>query len=264
MKYILSTLLTVFTFSPVVSAENNIAENQEKLVNSFSQKAEEIITKKWEDYRDLIIYILKEFSQRRDVKPETAFAISTLADMIKKNKDKVTWPQEFTDLNIDIETVKQTWLDWINTERKSIWVTPYTYENKLEKTALIWSQLSKSKWYIDHKISPWDSYYDYWKKAAWMKQHWVVCKNISKITFSESIGWGTFTCSDNDCTDELTEWIKSTFDFFMSEKGKSYKPHYEAIAGKLFKTMWLGITLEKTWTNRYKYYLTNHYCTQLQ
>lgn len=54
------------------------------------------------------------------MKPETAFAISTLADMIKKNKDKVTWPQEFTDLNIDIETVKQTWLDWINTERKSI------------------------------------------------------------------------------------------------------------------------------------------------
>jgi len=42
--------------------------------------------------------------------------------------------------------------------------------------------------------SPSDSYYDYWKKAAWMENNGVACKNVSRATFSESIAWNIYTC----------------------------------------------------------------------
>lgn len=165
---------------------------------------------------------------------------------------------------VNIDEVRTYWLWLINAERSSIWLANYSYDSSLDTTAQIWSNLAKSRWYIDHKVnSPSDSYYDYWKKATWMTNNGVTCENISRITFSESIGWQTYSCSaGNDCTASLKKAVKSTFDFYMSEKWTSYDPHYRAIAQPLFETMWLWISVVDQWNNRYKMYLTNHYCTK--
>ena len=74
--------------------------------------------------------------------------------------------------------------------------------------------------YIDHKVdSPSDSYYDYWKKAAWMEENGVVCENISRATFSESIAYNNYYCADTSkCTDAIKKAVKRTYDFYMSEK----------------------------------------------
>ena len=210
--------------------------------------------------------MLYTFEETKENNKENIRLSAVLEELIQrlKKKEISNWWKEFRDLNIDIEQVKATWISWINKERDLLWVPLYAYDSSLEKTALAWSEFWKSKWLLDHKVSSEDSYYDYTKKAQWMKVHWVVCKNLYRVTFSESIGWGSFSCSDTDCTQELTNAIEKSFKFYMAEKWKTYKPHYEAISGKLFTLMWLGIALEKTSSSNYKYYLTNHYCTKLQ
>jgi hypothetical protein len=137
---------------------------------------------------------------------------------IEKETSSINKSSEYTGKNIDIAKVKKYWIDLQNTERKSLGLTPFSYDDKLDITALKWSQNKRDAGTIDHKVSPGDSYYDYWKKADWMKDNGVVCTNIDRVTFSESIGWGHMSCKDDECTDELNTAIKSTFDFFMSEK----------------------------------------------
>jgi predicted KAP-like P-loop ATPase len=71
-----------------------------------------------------------------------------------------------------------------------------------------------------------------------MEDNGVVCKNISRATFSESIAWNNYYCKDTSkCTSEIKKAVKRSFDFYMSEKGTNYDPHYRAIAHKLFETM---------------------------
>lgn len=264
MKHILLSIFCILllSWSPVFW-DYQLTQKDFEIIEKYNKKSDSIVETKWEKQKEFMIYTLTE-AQENYKENERLYGILTeLISHIAKPKD-IVWGKEFQDLNIDIEQVKNSWISWINEERNSLWVPLYTYDYALEKTALLWSQLAKQKWLIDHKVSPWDSYYDYYKKASWMKEHGVVCKNLYRVTFSESIGWWVFSCSDTDCTQELTDAIEGSFDFYMNEKWKEYKPHYEAIAGKLFTIMWLGIELEKTSNTRYKYYLTNHYCTQLQ
>ncbi|MDR1944596.1 MAG: hypothetical protein LBQ59_00460 [Candidatus Peribacteria bacterium] len=53
-----------------------------------------------------------------------------------------------------------------------------------------------------HKRDLSDSYYDYNKIASWLKDRGIVCKNVNTVTFSESVAWTSYYCSENstDCT----------------------------------------------------------------
>lgn len=164
---------------------------------------------------------------------------------------------------MNIDKVKTAWLDWQDQERRKIWLPDYTYNELLNKSAWDWSKTAKQRGKIDHKRNKKDRYYDFKKIGNWLKWEWVVCKNVSKKTFSESIGYGVFTCKDWECSDELTEALKGTFKLYMSEKWKKSTPHYGAIVNKYFTLIWTGIEVDKTWKNRYKYYITTHYCTEL-
>ena len=76
----------------------------------------------------------------------------------------------------------------------------------------------------------------------------------------ENIGWGTYSCSDTECTDELLKSVKTTYAFFMSEKGRKYSPHYDSIVNPNYRIIGLGIVVDE---KRGKYYLTVHYGTAL-
>jgi hypothetical protein len=94
-----------------------------------------------------------------------------------------------------------------------------------------------------------------------MKQNWVQCPIVNGKTFSETIGYWTFVCSDWECSEEIKSAIEKSFNTFMAEKGKEYAPHYNAIINPDFTAIWLGLTFSSVWENRHKFYLTNHYCT---
>lgn len=161
----------------------------------------------------------------------------------------------------DKEEVFMYWKDLLNEVREWEWLTWYSYDESLNITAKKWSDLAVSRWKISHQVDLWDSYYDYSKKVVWMRENWVTCKNVDRATFSESIAWQEFNCNSDDCTEEVKQSIKRSYDFFVWEKWQEYDLHYKAIVHLYFETMWLWLSIVEKSANRYKIYLTNHYCT---
>lgn len=254
------------------------------LVYKFVAKVDKIVQKKWINYKFSLLlkisdildkkkYSLKittileeiiKWIQKIEVRKEEIVEDKVIEKELEEEVKEINSSENTYNLkNIDINRVKTTWLSWYNDVRKDLWRKAYSYNSKLEKTAIEWSKLANSRNEITHKRNSSDSYYDYSKINTWFKDRGVVCKNIYRVTHSENIGWGTFSCSDSDCTDELINWIKSSFDFYMSEKDKDYKAHYLSITNNYFTQIGLWIDIEESWNSRYKYYLTVHYCTEL-
>ncbi|MCA9378731.1 hypothetical protein KC711_07870 [Candidatus Peregrinibacteria bacterium] len=72
---------------------------------------------------------------------------------------------------------------------------------------------------MSHKRTNKSSYYDYKEIEKWFSNQGLQFKNVSRKTFSESIGYGVVKCpKEGDCTDALITATKSTWKFFMSEK----------------------------------------------
>lgn len=242
--------------------ENTISEEDNILIKKFVERAKNIIEKKWENYKDLIIYSLDEKIENIDKEEKKYTVFSKLIQEIEALGKKEIAEEDMKNYNIDIKKIRETWLSWLNKERTSLGKTAYSYQDILNKSSYEWSNISKARGYIDHKRNSWDTYYNYNKISSWLKDRWIICKNISKMTYSESIGWGTFSCNDDECSDETIEALKWTFNFYMSEKWRSYAPHYNAMINSHFQYIWFWLSIQKT-GNKYKYYATTHYCTSL-
>lgn len=96
-----------------------------------------------------------------------------------------------------------------------------------------------------------------------MIDDWFVARGIDPIVINrskhtENVGYGYYSCNATDCTDELIHSIRSTYDFFMSEKGRSYDAHYRSIVNPYFTKMGLDIIVVPS---EKRYYMTIHYIT---
>ncbi|MGE3279008.1 MAG: S-layer homology domain-containing protein [Candidatus Altimarinota bacterium] len=160
--------------------------------------------------------------------------------------------------NIDMQRVRQTWLEWYNGERRTQGLHDYKYNNALNRSAYVWSDFSMQRGELSHKRPGQTAYYDYNMINDWFRNLGLQFENVQRVTHSENIGWGPYSCNDSDCTDELLSTIRSTFDFYMSEKDKAYKPHYNSVMNQYFNEIGLGITVGGG-----KYYLTVHYGTKV-
>lgn len=159
---------------------------------------------------------------------------------------------------VDMDRVRATWLTWYNTARAAHGLSPYEYSEQLDRTADIWSSYNRDRGTVNHKRPGQTAYYDYDRILNWFKDLGLTFSNHNRITFTENIGYGPYACGEADCTDELLSAIRSTFDFYMAEAGKSDRPHYNSIMNSEFKNIGLGIVVKgKT------YYLTVHYGTEL-
>ncbi|MFA5748411.1 MAG: hypothetical protein WC872_04880, partial [Candidatus Absconditabacterales bacterium] len=144
--------------------------------------------------------------------------------------------------NVNVFKVLQSRLSWHNKERNNVGLSGYAYNLNLQKTANIWANeinvnLSGKVTHV-RKIT--DGYYNYKSINEWFKNNGVQLTGVGTL-FSESLGRGYYKCNKSDCTDTLIKAIKTSFDFFMSEKGKKSAPHYNGIVSKNFKLIGLGI-----------------------
>ena len=162
--------------------------------------------------------------------------------------------------SIDMQKIRTTWLLWYNGVREQTGLSDYKYNEQLNRTAISWSETSKDKGYMDHKRSVGDSYYNYNVILNWFKNLGLEFKNVNRVTFTENIGWGPYRCSKTDCTDQLISAIRTTFDFYMAEKGTASHAHYDSVMNKYFKEIGLGIAIDE---KAGKYYLTVHYATEI-
>ena len=92
----------------------------------------------------------------------------------------------------------------------------------------------------------------------WFENLGLTFENKSRVTFTENIGLGPYSCDAEDCTDELIAMIKYSFDYYMNEVNSSYRPHYNSIMNSYFKEIGLGIAISSS-----QYYLTVHYGTAI-
>lgn len=166
-------------------------------------------------------------------------------------------------INVDLNKLRQTWLNWNNAARKEAGLNDYARNIDLAFSATTWSNRAVQKGAINHQRDGQSAYYDYNKINAWFKNLGLQFKNVKRATFTENIGWGYYQCPADtkaDCTEALTKAIRTTFDFFIGEKNKKYRPHYESLMKPEFKIIGLGIALDQA---KHKYYLTVHYGTEI-
>jgi hypothetical protein len=50
----------------------------------------------------------------------------------------------------------------------------------------------------------------------------------------------------------------------MKEEFQDYQAHYQSIVNQYFTELWFGVDIKETGKNQYEFYLTVHYCTELE
>ncbi len=162
---------------------------------------------------------------------------------------------------VDLARVRTTWLALHNAERTTKSLTSFTYSSALEWTATTWAKHLADIGKASHQRNSTDGYYSYDSIKQRFTDQWIVFATKEKNgqpLFTENLWRGYYTCKKTDCTDDFIKAIKTTRTFFMSEKGKTSKPHYNAIVGN-FSTIGLGVALIGN-----KYYLVTHYTQVLK
>lgn len=162
--------------------------------------------------------------------------------------------------NIDTDSINKTWLTWLNNVRTELGLPTFTYNNNLNSTAKLWSDISLKRGYIDHRRDGQLAYYDYNLIQNWFKDLGVEFELVNRTTYTETIGWGYYNCDSSNCTKELEDAMYSTYQFIMNEKDKAYRPHYNSLINPNFTQIGLGISVDES---KNKYYLTLHYATSV-
>lgn len=163
--------------------------------------------------------------------------------------------------NVDMEKVRSEWLSWYNTARGQNGLPSYVYDESLNVTASNWSFYAKKRGFIDHKRAGQSGYYDYKKVGQWFAGKGIsFVRGSGRSDYVENIGWDYYSCSATDCTDELLASIRHTYNFFMGEKGKKYRAHYDSIMNKHYTKIGMGIAVDPV---KKRYYLTVHYGTDV-
>ena len=205
----------------------------------------------------------KSFVNRREVaemlwrlKEGKTTLASTSSDSLLASK--CTWFTEQTIPGVDMEEAKRAWLSWVNGVRVSMKLTPYYYDKQLTRTAYAWSVQAATTGTISHKRPGQTVYYDYPRMVDWFQSKGITFANVDRQTFTENIGWGVFKCKSGDCTKKFIDSMRTTFDFYMSEKGKANAPHYRTIVDPEFRELGLGLSVSGG-----KYFLTAHYGTSI-
>lgn len=162
-------------------------------------------------------------------------------------------------VNVDAKKVQSTWLGWYNGIRTKAKLAPYSYSPTLNRTATVWSTTAKQRGYLNHKRNGQTAYYDYNVIKKWFAAQGVVFTGSGTL-FTENIGWGPYSCTKKDCTSEMIDTIRYTFDAYMAEKGKSYRPHYNSVVSSVYTKIGLGIVVDE---KKGKLYLTVHYAKKV-
>lgn len=161
--------------------------------------------------------------------------------------------------HVHMDAVRRVWLRWVNDARRDRGLPALTLDPTLNATAGNWAFYSVKRGSIDHKRSIGAAYYDYKAIEQWFKNLGVTFKNIDGKTFTENIGWGVYKCSKQNCDKQLSDAIRSTFDFYMREEGTKSDAHFRSIVNPLYTKIGVGIGVDR----KGKYYLAVHYAAKI-
>lgn len=171
-----------------------------------------------------------------------------------------SWQSPLYIQGVDVSEISRGWLMWVNAIRLERGLAPLILNAQLSKTAQEWSDVAKNNGNISHKRANQTSYYDYDRMQQWFADRELIFKNTHRTTFTENIGWGVYTCTSKDCTQDLLTSVRTTFDYFVSEEQKEYRPHWNSMINPYFKIAGIGIAVD---ASKNTYYITVHYATSI-
>ncbi len=185
---------------------------------------------------------------------------SNQAPIIKQNTTQIisnSLPSSIP--GVDMTRVAESWFGLYNNYRSSLGLNSYSHDTRLDSSAHDWNMIfSASRWKNHHTRNSNDGYYNFSVIDKWFAARGINPKPVNGAKHTENVWYWYYSCNETDCTDELIASIQSTFNFFMSEKGKSYDAHYRSIINPYFTKMGFDIIVipsEKS------YYITVHYAT---
>lgn len=272
-KLIILLLLSVINIQIIYAYELN---NSDKIIiNSITTKVQEKSDVFQIDFLNKLEQIIYNWNYTERIQVILDSIYNDINDNLNTNEEiLISSPDnnitENTDIDIndneyylDINQVKNNWLDWNNQTRQELSLNNYSFNQTLESSAKVWSDSALEKWEISHERNQWDWFYNYNEITKWFANNWVECKNIEWITHTENIWWWAYSCNDWECSDELTDAISRAYTSYINEKWTDNDAHYRSLTNQYFKNIWLWISIEETSENYYEYYLTIHYCTEL-
>lgn len=188
----------------------------------------------------------------------TPTAISPTKPIVTTSLITVSKPSSVP--NVDMSRIHTTIFGWYNDYRRSLGLGLYLHDPRLDITAHDWNiRFAVGKGQNHHTRNPGDGYYNFPVIDTWFAARGInpIVRNRSKHT--ENVGYGYYTCTSWDCTDSLIAAIHTTWDFFMSEKWKSYDAHYQTIINPYFTKMWYDIIVVPS---EQRYYIVLHFITE--
>ena len=271
MKVILiSIFISCFIFSSahtttLVPSLSTQMQRQEQIntKNAYTKRLAEQANKRAEAQRKLLATKNKKLGTNTIsiVSAPSVPSIATSISSTTRPSLQVAQPSNIPyPSGVDMSRVRSTWLGWYNDTRWSLGIGSYRYDTRLDSTAYDWNQVFTSgKGQNHHRRNLWDSYYSFSTIDRWFLTRGINPIVINRAKHTENVGYGSYSCSSSDCTDVLIRSIRSTFDFFMSEKGKAYDAHYRSIIQPNFSKIWLSVIVVP---GERRYYLTVHYITE--
>ena len=255
--------LFLWTTFAVFTADSFIAQFQAQQA-SLSTAEKKIYYKKVLSNLSLLAIRNRDDAQQLALYTSLKDYVNAQANLLSGSTSSLPSSSSVSSMNVskvDLVKVRDVWLALHNAERKTKSLTPFTYSSVLEWTASTWAQHLADIGTTSHKRKSTDGYYSYNSIKSWFIDQWITFATKEKSgqpLFTENLWWNVYTCKKSDCTDDFIKAIKKSRIFFMSEKGKSSKPHYNAIVGN-FSIIGLGVAVVGN-----KYYLVTHYTQPLK
>ena len=266
MRKILILLLIFIVYKSNVWAYQ-LSEAEKQSAYKIAKNIEKVVNNKTPRYKNAWYVKISKVVNNLDTNSKRYALLNEVLHQHLQMDFQKYIQKHYETYNINKSIIERYWLNLHNNARKKYNLANYSYNQKLNNTAIEWSYNNYDKQTMDHKRDTFDSWYDYNKIEKRFQDRWVHCPVKWTTTTSESIWKYGFYCTDWECSHELKQSLKEIFDIYMAEKTLSYpdNAHYKAIVSQDISKIWLGITLYKSdLPNYYEYYMATHYCTDIK
>lgn len=182
---------------------------------------------------------------------------------------------QMDDVRLDLSVIAAAWLDQLNHERRRVGSPAIVLHPQLMQTAGEWACTLRDRfagrvlrtlwkrWRYSfgsvHMRNQGDRYYDFPTIEMWMRERWVVARNVERITFAESVGAWVVRCPE-DCTQAMIDALDQTWTMYMNEKPRR-GVHYVQMTRAQFRVLGIGLAYDST---TQAYWVVFHYATELE
>ncbi len=154
---------------------------------------------------------------------------------------------------VDMWRVQQQRITRINTERATLWRSPYVLDVRLNETAQNWANYLRDKNITNrkrvHQRTPSDGDYHYNNILSRFKKQGVRFEGRG-TAYTEIVGRWTVKCKENDCTDELIAATRFSRNYLIERERPYWWVHYKAIVSQKFDRMGISVAVDRK-TGRY-------------